>query len=248
MTTHDKLKILLLQIRDEIRVRQEELASFARYADLGIEQFDVLNVFDQPEFPLSIVDGYDALFVGGASEASVLEPDQYPFLQSCQTLLSHCIAINKPVFASCFGFQLAIKALQGDIIHDSLHYEMGVIPIELTETAQSDPLFHDTPNHFLAVSVHQEKALAVPACCEILAKTKQCIHAFRVKDKPFWAFQFHPEVDKATLIERLTIYKKKYTKDDNHLNQVIENAKETPESNQLMKKFVDRILLPSHPI
>ncbi len=44
------LRILLLQIRDAARVRQEELESFARYSNLGLNQIDVLNVFDQPKF------------------------------------------------------------------------------------------------------------------------------------------------------------------------------------------------------
>ncbi len=237
------LKILLLQIRDEVRVRQEELASFARYADLSIQQFDVLNVFDESQFSTNIIDGYDALFVGGASEASVLEPDTYSFLKPSQALLLHCVDKNIPVFASCFGFQLAVMALGGSIIRDTIDYEMGVIPIQLTEPARADILFQDTPKHFLAVSVHQEKALSIPDKCEALAYTSHCIHAFKIKNKPFWAFQFHPEVDKNILIERLTIYKEKYTKDDQQLNHVINNAQETPDSNSLMKKFIDRVLL-----
>ncbi len=73
-----QLKVLLLQIRDQPRVRQEELASFVAYSGLHAAQFDVLNVFDEPHFAADAASGYDALFVGGASEASVLEPDKYP--------------------------------------------------------------------------------------------------------------------------------------------------------------------------
>ena len=41
-------KILLLQIREDQKVRQEELESFAKYSELDITQFEVLNVFDKP--------------------------------------------------------------------------------------------------------------------------------------------------------------------------------------------------------
>ena len=58
------LKILLLQIRDDANVRKEELESFAKYSELDLAQIDVLN-------------GYHALYVGGASEANVLEPQKY---------------------------------------------------------------------------------------------------------------------------------------------------------------------------
>jgi len=39
------------------------------------------------------------------------------------------------------------------------------------------------------------------------------------------------------------ILKEKYTDGDGHLQEVLDNAQETPESNNLLKKFVDRVLL-----
>jgi GMP synthase (glutamine-hydrolysing) len=120
---------------------------------------------------------------------------------------------------------------------------MGTLPIYLTQKSKSDPLFHDTPDGFLAVSVHQEKALVVPMGCDLIARTDECVHVFRVTNKPFWAFQFHPEVDKATLVSRLTIFKERYTEDEAHLTEVLAAARETPESNILVRKFVQRVLL-----
>lgn len=238
-----QLKILLLQIRETARVKQEELESFARYSKLDVKQFDVLNVFEQPEFPADAAHGYDALFVGGASEANVLEPEIYSFVPFAERLLLKCIEDETPVFASCFGFQLAAQALGRQIIDDKTLYEMGTVPVSLTQHAASDPVFSDVPDGFLAVSVHQQKATSPPEGCIELAYTDMCCHAFRVEGKPFWAFQFHPEVDRNILVERLTYYKKKYTDDDGHLAKVLENAQETPVSNQLIGSFVDRVLL-----
>jgi GMP synthase (glutamine-hydrolysing) len=238
-----KLRVLLLQIRNEQKVRCEEVASFARHTGLHAAQIDVLNVFDTPDFPIHSAETYDALFVGGASEASVLEPENYSFLTPSQNLLLHCLESDIPVFASCFGFQLATVALGGEILRDERDFEMGTIPIQLTEAATSDPLLYDTPDRFLAVSVHRERAVQAPAGCQPLAYTSACCHAFRAKDKPFWAFQFHPEVDRDTLVERLTIYKHKYTENDDRLQSVLDSAAETPESHRLLAKFVDRILI-----
>jgi GMP synthase (glutamine-hydrolysing) len=86
-------------------------------------------------------------------------------------------------------------------------------------------------------------ALSEPPHSTLLASTDQCCHSFKVIDRLFWAFQFHPEVDKQVLIDRLTLYKKKYTNDDGHLAAILANAHETPESNKLVRKFVDRVLL-----
>lgn len=243
--THQKsadLKVLLLQIRHKQQVRDEELQSFISFSGLQAAQFDVLNVFDTPQFPKDVVDKYDAVFVGGASEASVLEPEKYPFVPYCVELLRYCHDISKPVFASCFGFQLATLALDGEIVRDAGEFEMGTIPITLTDVALSDPIFKGVPNPFIAVSVHRERAPHLPDVCELLAYTDKCPHAFKVKDKPFWAFQFHPEVDKTTLVERLTFYQSAYTDGPGQLQQVIDSAKETPESNALVRSFIEHLM------
>lgn len=238
-----QLSTLLIQIRESAQVRAEEHRSFCQFSGLRPDQIEIFNVFDQPYFGHDIIQGYDAIFVGGASEASVLEPERFPFVGNSIALMRYCIEHKVPVFASCFGFQLAVLALHGRIVRDDSDFEMGSIPIALTEHSTHDPLFHDTPNPFMAVSVHRERAVSTPDNCIELANTDICSHAFQVKNTPFWAFQFHPEVDKKTLVERLTVYKSHYTDGDDHLLQVLDAAVETPESNHLLAKFVDRILV-----
>ena len=231
-----------MQIRHLGTVRQEEYDSFLRYCGLREDELDVLNVFDTPEFGPEVLEGYDAMLVGGASEASVLEPETYTAVPYCIELLRHCLDIDLPVFASCFGFQLAVLALGGEIIRDEKDFEMGSIPIYLRPPAKDDLLMHDVPDGFAAVAVHRERAPVCPEGATELAYTENCCHGFKVDGKRFWAFQFHPEVDRATLVSRLTVYKAAYTDGDDHLQHVLDTAVETPESNALMGKFVDRVL------
>lgn len=239
----DQLKILLLQIRQDPEVRKEEHTSFARYAKLDINQIDILNVFDTPDFDFEIANNYDAVFVGGASEASVLEPETYKFVYHSINFLNYLIDIQKPVFASCFGYQLAVLALGGEIIRDTENFEMGTYQLELTDKASEDKLMQGIPNRFWMVSCHQEKALKVPKGAELLGYTEDSTHLFKVKDAPFWAFQFHPELDLECLTSRLKAYQDKYTDGDDHFNEVIDSLQETPVSNDLVAKFVDRVLL-----
>ena len=241
--SRDQLCILLLQIREEANTRKEELDSFARFSGLSTDQFRILNLFDQPTFGHEVFEGTDAVYVGGSSEASVMEPEHYPFVEPAKALLRHCIDIRLPVFCSCFGHQLAAQALGVEIVRDDHDFEMGTLPISLTPAAKQDPLYRDTPDGFMAVAVHRERAIAVPSGCTALAYTTACNHAFKVDAAPFWTTQFHPEVDRQVLIDRLTLFKEKYTDGDGHLQQVLDSAVETPESNNLLKKFVDRVLL-----
>ena len=148
---------------------------------------------------------------------------------------------NFPTFASCFGFQVALQALGGEIIRDEDNYEMGTYPMKLTHAAANDPVFKGIPDNFMAVSVHQERCIKMPKEVELLASTDLCPHAFKVKNKDFWGFQFHPELNKENLISRLAAYQEQYTDDSNHYNSVINALSDTDDAQQLVKNFVSYV-------
>jgi len=239
--SYKELKFLLIQIRKEASVRQEELDSFVKFARIKHSELTVLNVFDTPQFNKNFIEKYDATFIGGASEASVLEERANPFLPSLYELINYSVEISHPVFASCFGFQAAIKAFGGEILQQFHGFEMGTYPISLTSAAKKDLLYKDVPDNFYAVSVHKEYAKELPKNCELLGRTKDCLHTFKVKNKPFWAFQFHPELDTPNLIQRLKVYQERYTDNLDHFHEVINNLSDTPESNALVYKFVNLV-------
>ena len=49
--------------------------------------------------------------------------------------------------------------------------------------------------------------------------------------------------NKATVFERLAIYKDEYTKNEKQFKEVLDSLVETPESHNLMLNFVNRVLL-----
>ncbi len=240
----DTKKHLLIQIRQTPNVKAQELNCFSKYSGLSIDEFEVCDLFENPNLEGIDPKNYRAIFVGGASEANVLMPEKYKFVLPAQDFLIQCLADSVPVFASCFGFQLAVQALGGKIVHEEKNFEMGSLPISLKPVAHADPVFKGIEDKFKAISVHQQKTTSCPPNTELLAYTVQCVHAFKVYDKPFWAFQFHPEVDRETLLDRLTFYKLKYLDDDNHLEKVLSAVEATPQSHQLLRNFVENVLNP----
>ena len=237
-----KLKVLLIQIRQNEVVKQEELESFSLYSNIPIESFEVLDVFETPLFAATLVEDYDAVFIGGASEASVLEPETYRFVPSIIEAVKHTISKEIPVFASCFGFQVAVLALGGTIVRDDRDFEMGTYEMITTVAARTDAVFSPLPDSFFAVSVHQERAQDLPDNCELLAYTNTCPHAFKVKGKPFWAFQFHPELNRECLTQRLGVYQEKYTENAEQYQQVIASLKPTTQANRLVETFTQNVL------
>jgi len=235
------IKALLIQIRDDHATRIEEWESFSLHSGLEKEQIEILNTFDEPNFKLNQLEGKDCIFIGGASEASVLDPKKYPFVKNCIEACNYCVENSIPTFASCFGFQTAILAFGGDVLLDSENFEMGTVPINLTQYAKEDPLFKDISNPFLGISVHKEYAKDCPENSNPLALTDHCLHSFKVREKPFWAFQFHPELDVECLTKRLYAYRDHYTDDLSHYDGVIASLQPTPQSNSLVGKFMKNL-------
>jgi len=245
MKKREDLKILLMQIREDEITLQEEIHEFMRYGDLEREQITLLNVFNSPDFASNIIDDYDALFVGGSSDASVIELHAYPFVSECKGLMRYCFDNDVPVFASCFGFQLAIEEFGGSVILDKDNMEMGIYEIFLNDAASDDPLLCDTPKSFYAVSGHKERANKIPNNAIALGHSQLCpFHIVRLKDKPFYCFQIHPEVDRDDLIKRITRYRKRYFEDEAELQRMMDHSVQpTPHANALVKKFIDRFVL-----
>ncbi len=241
---YQTLKTLLLQIRDDAVTEQEELDEFIRFSGLQPEQIEVLNVFATPQFDPSLLSGYDALFVGGSSDASVTQPEKYPFVEPSKQLIYDYWQRGTPVFASCFGFQLAVEAMGGKVIVDPAQMEIGILPMRLTSAAFCDRLFQDVPDTFWAVVGHKERALTLPSSAILLASTEKCLyHAFRMAGKPFYAFQFHPEVDAADFFARIHRYCDRYLDDPSNLKKMLGEPRDTAIANSLIRKFVERIAL-----
>jgi len=78
-----------------------------------------------------------------------------------------------------------------------------------------------------------------------LAYTTACpYHIIKLNDKPFYAFQFHPEMNRNDLITRITRYQDRYLDDPQALQHIIDNTiHDTPAANSLLKKFIDRVIL-----
>lgn len=241
MKKRQDMKFVLLQYRKNVDVKKEELESFRKFSKLKKGQIQVINLFDRPVFPLEKLKNYDGVFFGGTSETSVFKKDQK--LETSINAIHFLIKHKIPTFASCFGFQLAVVAFGGEVLHQQENFEMGTYPIYHVTPSTKDPLISCIDDPFYGVSVHKQKVVNLPKPFIGLARTKECWHVIKVKDAPFWGFQFHPEVDHKILSERLTKYAHLYTRDKDHLNEILSVIHPTDDANSLCKLFVDKLIL-----
>lgn len=111
-----------------------------------------------------------------------------------------------PVLGMCFGHQVLADALGGEVAKDNEQAETGIAEICLTEDGESDPLLQDMDSCFSAVVGHKVSVVKLPEKASHLAKSRQSpLQSFRYKNNVY-GFQFHPELDKQALEDRLEMY------------------------------------------
>ena len=185
--------------------------------------------------------GYDAVFFGGSGAYSVLDP--VPWIQEGIVALQRVVDARVPAWASCFGFQGLAVAMGGAVRRDDAATEMGSTQLTLTEAGQQDPLMGTLPNPFWAQEGHHDRVVTVPEGVVELARSERCPEqAFKVVGAPFWASQFHPELDAARTKDRFVYYRTHYfTGDDAEADaqlRLIESGITTPEVNHLLALLI----------
>jgi GMP synthase-like glutamine amidotransferase len=126
------------------------------------------------------------------SEASILEPD--PWLHEEVEVVREAVGRGLAVLGSCWGHQLLAFALAGPgHVTRSVRPEIGWIQVRLE--ADSD-LLGPAGERALTFSIHFDEVQNLDSSFEIFASTELCpVQGMRLKDKPVWGLQCHPEVD-----------------------------------------------------
>ncbi len=223
-------KLLLLQARrPDDPAKQEERASFAARMQLPIEAIVSHDLLQGPP-SLDKVKQYQAVLIGGAGEFDVSKRN-LPHFDATQQRLRELVDLGRPMFASCFGFQMLVQALGGAIIPDPDNAEVGAFELTLTPAAQRDELFSVLPPRFMAQLGHKERAAFLPPGAINLAFSDRVAYeAFRIPGKPIWATQFHPELTMEDNLLRfrryLDIYAKVFTEEE--IQEILSRFRPSP--------------------
>ena len=237
---------LLMQSRDPLDpMRGHEVECFADTLGVALSDVHVVDMMDRTptKKELSVARG---VLMGGSGDYSVLDP--HPWVGRMVTYVRDVLLPSGvPTFASCFGLQVATLALGGAMVKDPERRELGTIELRLTEAGRADPIFGALPDPFLAQAGHNDRAVDLPPGADLLATTERCpVNAFRVHGKPFWATQFHPELDQVTVAYRHLGYLHKYRPvglaDDAPITQdpFLKTLKPSPDATALLRRFVEK--------
>jgi GMP synthase (glutamine-hydrolysing) len=234
-------KFLLLQVRKrDDAMRAQEVACFARALACPAEKIQVFDLLSGAPTAEQLA-AVDVVLLGGSGDYSVAEGGDWlpPALAAMRTLYE----IGKPTFASCWGFQAMARALGGEVVTDKSRAELGSVAIHLTAAGQLDPLFAPLGQQFTAPLGHQDCVLRLPQQAVALASSEKVANqAFCLPGKPIYGTQFHPELDRTALIERVQAYPAYLaTITGETLEEFRQNCPEFTATDQLLRRFVQQL-------
>jgi GMP synthase (glutamine-hydrolysing) len=203
-----KLRYLLLQLRNpDDPMREQEVGCFVRALRCPPEHLSVFDLLGGRPSPRDLA-RHDIVLLGGSGEYSVVNGG--PWLASALEAMRELHVMNKPTFASCWGFQAMAAALGGEVVTDAGRAEVGTHELFLTDAGRRDAVFGplaDAGPVFLGQMGHKDVVVRLPESAELLASSHRVQNqAFGFPGKHIYCTQFHPELDRESLLERLRRY------------------------------------------
>lgn len=237
------MKILLLQARNpEDTAKYEERQSFADMAGLPLEAIVPHDLLTSAP-TLAQIQQYDALMIGGSGDYYVSKRN-LPHFEATLAVLQDVAEVGHPTFASCFGFQLLVQALGGEVVYAPEFIEVGTYPVKLTEAGANDPLFEGLPITFMAQLGRKDRAIRLPDSLVHLAGSQNAPYqAVRVIDKLVWGVQFHPELTRETNLARFDRYLAGYASamSPTEIAETRARFVPSPEAQTLLPRFIELI-------
>lgn len=233
--------LLLLQIRapwHDAALEQEQLC-FRELGGVDAEQMRCVNLVEWPHLRWEDAAAHQVLLIGGAGSHSVTH--EYAFTRPLARVVERWLEEGRPLFGSCWGHQFLVWLLGGRVVTDLAREEVGSFGIHLTAAGRGDPLFAGFPATFTAHLGHHDVVTGLPAGMVELAYSDACPNqAIRLHDLPVYGTQFHAEMSRRRMRERLKMYSAEYLPAadlDAELDRIL---RPSPEAETLMARFLRR--------
>ncbi len=236
------VRYLLLQVRNpDDPMRIEEVECFARSLRADVEQFTTLDLLNHAPSP-SELGRCDIVLLGGSGHYSAA--GEADWLDRTLDAMRQLYALNKPTFASCWGFQAFARAMGGEVVHDLQRAELGTLSIRLTPAGQADPLFSPLGERFDGQMGHEDCVSRLPPGATLLASTDRVENqAYCFAGKPIYCTQFHPELNRDNLLARVRAYPSYVERIAGMTVEKFEaSCHDTPGTEALLPRFVQAVL------
>jgi len=121
-----------------------------------------------------------------------------PWLAAEKRLIAEAVHAGTPFWGVCLGAQLLAASLGAEVAPGPAP-EVGVMPVQLTEAAASDPVFSAAPASFDAFHWHGDTYSLPKGAVHLASSERYPQQAFAFANA--YALQFHLEVDSALVAQ-----------------------------------------------
>ena len=146
------------------------------------------------------LDSFDVMFSMGGPMDTWME-DEHPWLiDEKKTIQKFVLEMKKPFIGFCLGCQLLGEVLGGRVVKSNPP-EIGILDINLTDKAKSDPLFLNFPNTFKALQWHSYEVQSLENNEDINILGSSGPTKFQIFNYKNYAYgiQFHIEIKNDTV-------------------------------------------------
>jgi GMP synthase (glutamine-hydrolysing) len=221
-------------------MRHQEVTCFARAFGCPVDQIRVQDLLSGVPTRRQL-DAVDVVLLGGSGDYSVAEGGEW--FEVAMDSMRELYELSKPTFASCWGFQAMARAMGGMVVTDLSRAELGTLSLRLTEAGRRDEVFKILGDTFLAQMGHQDIVDRLPDDAILLASSDRVKNqAFCFADKPIYCTQFHPELDRRALLQRVSAYPQYIERIAGiTLDEFAAQSRDTPRSESLLRRFISHV-------
>lgn len=229
----------MVQIRSpDDPMKTQELECFQWALQCARDQFEIFDLTEGRRFSDVCLKRNDVVVIGGSGNYSVATAGPWWDAAADNMTLLHDLSI--PCFASCWGFQAMARALGGVVVTDLARAEVGTVKVSMTPEARHDPIFGIAPPIIRVQSGHQDIVECLPEDAVCLASSDRVKHqAMMFPGKPIYGTQFHPELSRQALVERLEAYPQYIDSiAGTTVREFSAQCRETPDAVELLRRFI----------
>ena len=135
---------------------------------------------------------YDAVICAGGEYG----PDEFeePIFQAERGRVLEALEADVPILGICLGHQLIAYWLGGEVKPGQ--WEVGWLPVTVTEEGLNDPLLSGLGEEFYAFLWHGDQITRLPEEAVLLGSSERCrVQAYRLRERLVWGVQFNPQYD-----------------------------------------------------
>ncbi len=233
------MNFLLLQIRDpDDPMQVHEIESFARVLNISQSQINTISLLDGL-IKTDDLTSVDMILLGGSGKYSAA--GEGIWLESALESLRMVYESGLPTFASCWGCQALARAMGGEVINDPENAEVGTYDLFLTDEGMENKVFAPLGKNFIAQVGHEDRVSVLPSGTTLLASSNLVeVQAYCFNDRPIYCTQFHPELQKTDLIQRVEQYPE-YVEELMGISkeEFYDSLRETRETELILPRFIE---------